>query len=129
VKFLLDTHLLIWAVTADKKLSASAAALIDDMGNTLVFSVLSLWEIALKRGLDRKDFLYEARFVRQSLLKNGYEELPILSQHVLAVDTLPPIHKDPFDRLLIAQAITEGIVLLTSNATVAQYPGPMRLAR
>ncbi|MDR2678561.1 MAG: type II toxin-antitoxin system VapC family toxin [Zoogloeaceae bacterium] len=129
MKYLLDTHLLIWAVTADKKLSASAAALIDDMGNTLVFSVLSLWEIALKRGLDRKDFLYEARFVRQSLLNNGYEELPILSQHVLAVDTLPPLHKDPFDRLLIAQAITEGIVLLTADATVARYPGPVRLAR
>jgi PIN domain nuclease of toxin-antitoxin system len=76
VKYLLDTHLLIWAVTADKKLSASAAALIDDMENTLVFSVLSLWEIALKRGLNRKDFLYEARFVRQFLLNHGYEELP-----------------------------------------------------
>jgi PIN domain nuclease of toxin-antitoxin system len=128
VKYLLDTHLLIWAVTEDKKLSADTAALIDDMENTLVFSVLSLWEIALKRGLDRRDFLYDARVVRQSLLNNGHEELSILSQHVVAVDELPPIHKDPFDRLLVAQATVEGIVLLTADATVAQYPGPVRLA-
>jgi PIN domain nuclease of toxin-antitoxin system len=129
VKYLLDTHLLIWAVTEDKKLSADTAALIDDMENTLVFSVLSLWKIALKRGLDRKDFLYDARGVRQSLLDNGYEELSILSQHVVAVDKLPPIHKDPFDRLLVSQATVEGIVvLLTADATMAQYPGPVRLA-
>ncbi|MDR1662333.1 MAG: type II toxin-antitoxin system VapC family toxin [Azoarcus sp.] len=95
MKYLRDTHLPIWAVTADKRLSTSAAALIDDMENTLLFSVLSLWEIALKRGLDRKDFLYDASLVRQSLLRNGYEELPILSQHVIAVDTLPPFTKTP----------------------------------
>jgi PIN domain nuclease of toxin-antitoxin system len=128
VKYLLDTHLLIWAVTGDKKLSATAAALIDDAENTPVFSVLSPWEIALKRGLRRKDFLYDAQLVHQALLKNGYEELSILSQHVVAVDALPPIHKDPFDRLLVAQAMAEGIVLLTADATVAQYPGPVRLA-
>ena len=128
MRYLLDTHLLIWAVTEDKKLSASAAALIEDMENTLIFSVLSLWEIALKRGFNRKDFLYDANFVRQSLINNGYEELPILSQHVAAVETLPPIHKDPFDRLLLAQASAEGLVLLTTDALVAQYPGPVRLA-
>jgi PIN domain nuclease of toxin-antitoxin system len=123
VKYLLETHLLIWAVTGDKKLPADTAALISDTENTLLFSVLSLWEIALKRGLNRKDFLYDARLVRQSLLNNGYEELSILSQHVIAVDALPPIHKDPFDRLLVAQAIVEGVELLTADATVAQYPG------
>jgi PIN domain nuclease of toxin-antitoxin system len=70
----------------------------------------------------------DARVLRHGLLETGYQELPILSQHVIAVDTLPPIHKDPFDRLLVAQATTEGIVLLTADATVAQYPGPVRLA-
>jgi PIN domain nuclease of toxin-antitoxin system len=128
VKYLLDTHLLIWAVTGDKKLPANIAALVRDTENTLLFSVLSLWEIALKRGLNRKDFLYDARLVRQSLLENGYAELSILSQHVVAVDALPPIHKDPFDRLLVAQAIVEGVELLTADATVAQYPGPVRMA-
>jgi PIN domain nuclease of toxin-antitoxin system len=62
------------------------------------------------------------------LLETGHEELPILSQRVITVDALPPIHKDPFDRLLVAQATTEGIVLLTADAAMAQYPGPVRLA-
>jgi PIN domain nuclease of toxin-antitoxin system len=106
MKYLLDTHLLIRGVTDDKKLPASAATLIADAKNTLIFSVLSLWEIALKRGLNRKNFLYDARLVRQALLSHGYEELPILSQHIVAVDALPAIHKDPFDRLLVAQAMS-----------------------
>jgi PIN domain nuclease of toxin-antitoxin system len=100
-----------------------------DSANRFFFSVASLWEITIKNRRNQPDFRMDARILRRGLLDAGYEELPILSQHVLAVDTLPPIHKDPFDRLLIAQAITEGIVLLTSDATVAQYPGPMRLAR
>ncbi|GHT96072.1 twitching motility protein PilT [Betaproteobacteria bacterium] len=129
MKFLLDTHLLIWAVTEDRRLSVRALNLITDTRNEIFFSVLSLWEIAIKRGQNRADFLYEPRAVRRALLDNGYQELPILSQHVVDIDSLPPIHKDPFDRLLIAQAMAEGITLLTADATVAQYSGPIQLVR
>ncbi len=96
--------------------------------NTLYFSVASLWEIAIKSGLRRPDFQVDARVLRHGLLDNGYQELAIVSAHVVAIDVLPPIHKDPFDRLLIAQAGVEGITLLTDDATVAKYPGPVRLA-
>ncbi|GHU37970.1 twitching motility protein PilT [Betaproteobacteria bacterium] len=126
MKFLLDTHLLIWAVTEDQRLPVRAFELITDIQNEIFFSVLSLWEIAIKRGQHRADFLYEPRRVRRALLDNGYQELPILSHHVVDIDNLPPIHKDPFDRLLVAQAMAGGITLLTADATVAQYPGPVQ---
>jgi len=67
--------------------------------------------------------------LRRGLLDNGYAELPVTGVHALAVDTLPPIHKDPFDRILVAQALSEGIVLLTADSLVAQYPGPVREVR
>ncbi|WP_338068579.1 type II toxin-antitoxin system VapC family toxin [Azotobacter chroococcum] len=89
---------------------------------------LSLWETAIKRGLGRNDFQVDARVLRRGLLDNGYNELPITSEHSVAIDTLPPIHKDPFDRILVAQAMVEGIILLTADALVARYPGPVRLA-
>ena len=94
--------------------------------NELFFSVASLWEIAIKCGLGRDDFKVDARVLRRSLLDNGYSELPISSEHVVAIDALPPIHKDPFDRLLVAQATVEGITLLTVDSRVADYPGPVR---
>lgn len=85
-----------------------------------------MWEIVIKCGLGRKDFQVDPRLLRRGLLDNGYNELPILSEHAVAIGTLPPIHKDPFDRLLVAQAIVEGITLLTSDAYVAEYPGPVK---
>ncbi len=94
--------------------------------NELFFSAASLWEIDIKRGLGRDDFQVDARLLRRGLLDNGYSELPIGSEHVVAIDSLPSIHKDPFDRLLVAQATVEGITLLTSDPRVAQYPGPVR---
>jgi PIN domain nuclease of toxin-antitoxin system len=98
-----------------------------DPENELFFSAASLWEIAIKRGLGGADFQVDARVLRRGLIDNGYRELPILSEHAVAIDALPPIHKDPFDRMLIAQAMVEGITLLTDDATVAQYPGPVQL--
>jgi PIN domain nuclease of toxin-antitoxin system len=82
-------------------------------GKEFVFSDASIWEIAIKRGLGRSDFLFDPRETRRQMIENGYEELPVLGQHAVAVDVLPPIHKDPFDRILIAQAMVEGITLLT----------------
>jgi PIN domain nuclease of toxin-antitoxin system len=87
----------------------------------------SLWEVVIKRGLGRDDFEADSRLLRRGLLDNGYGELPMGSEHVLAIENLPAIHKDPFDRILIAQAQVEGITLLTADPTVAQYPGPIRL--
>ena len=126
MKLLLDTHLLLWAAGAPRKLSRQARTLIDDPDNELLFSAASLWEVAIKRGLGREDFKVDARLLRRGLLDNGYGELPIISDHVVATESLPPIHKDPFDRILVAQATVEGVTLLTIDSQVAQYPGPIK---
>lgn len=126
MKLLLDTHLLLWAAGEPGKLSKAARALIDGPENELFFSAASLWEIVIKRGLGREDFKVDARLLRRGLLDNGYSELPIASDHAVALETLPPLHKDPFDRILVAQAQVEGITLLTADPQVAQYPGPVR---
>jgi PIN domain nuclease of toxin-antitoxin system len=126
VKLLLDTHLLLWTAEGPRRLSKVARALISDQDNELLFSAASLWEIAIKRSLGRDDFQVDSLLLRRGLLDNGYVELPITSKHALATDGLPPIHKDPFDRILIAQATVEGITLLTVDPLVAQYPGPVR---
>ncbi len=97
--------------------------------NDPLFSVASIWEVAIKPGLGRGDFEVNPGVLRLVLLDNGYNELPILSEHVVAIDSLPPIHKDPFDRLLVAQATVEGVTLLTADSVVAQYPGPVRMVQ
>ena len=127
MKLLLDTHLLMWAAEGIDCVPPGARAPMADPENELFFSAASLWEIAIKRGLGRADFQVDARVLRRGLIDNGYRELPILSEHAVAIDALPPIHKDPFDRMLVAQALVEGITLLTDDATVAQYPGPVQL--
>ncbi|WP_354683100.1 type II toxin-antitoxin system VapC family toxin [Cupriavidus necator] len=127
MKVLLDTHLLLWAALTPDRLSSDARAVLDSQSTELFFSAASLWEIAIKQGLARADFRVDARVLRRGLLDNGYSELPIGSEHAVAIDCLPLIHKDPFDRLLVAQATVEGITLLTSDSVVAQYPGPVRL--
>ena len=126
MKLLLDTHLLLWAAGEPKRLSKQARTLIDNPDNELLFSAASLWEVAIKRGLGREDFKVDTRLLRRGLLDNGYSELPIISDHVVATESLPPIHKDPFDRALVAQATVEGITLLTIDSLVAQYPGPIK---
>jgi PIN domain nuclease of toxin-antitoxin system len=126
VKLLLDTHLLLWAAGTPDRLPAVARDLIEDPGNILIFSVASLWEIAIKRGLGRDDFRVDPRLLRRGLIDNGYAELAITSEHVVAVESLPPLHRDLFDRLLIAQATAEGVTLLTSDKALAAYPGPIR---
>jgi len=126
VKLLLDTHLLLWAAGEPDRLPASARAMLDDPRNEPLFSAASLWEIAIKRGLGRGDFQVDPRLLYRGLLDNGYAEVPVTGRHGVALDGLPPLHKDPFDRILVAQAIEEGIVLLTGDPMVAQYPGPIR---
>ena len=126
MKLLLDTHLLLWAAGDPDRLSPAAQSLISDPENEPLFSSASIWEIAIKHGLRRDVLQLDPRLVRRALLDNGYGELPITSDHAVAIDGLPPIHKDPFDRILVAQSIVEGITLLTSDPLVGRYPGPIR---
>ena len=126
MKFLLDTHLLLWVAGEPGRLSAAARQLLEDPQNELLFSAASLWEISIKKGLGRNDFRVDPRLLRRGLLDNGYGELPICSEHAVMIESLPPLHKDPFDRLLLAQALVEGITLLTADAMVAQYPALVR---
>jgi len=123
---LLDTHLLLWVISQSRRLSQQARQLIGDPNNELLFSVASLWEIAIKHGRDRDDFQVDPRLLRRGLLDNSYRELPITGEHAVAVAGLPPLHRDPFDRLLVAQSVVEGIMLLTADPLVAQYPAPVR---
>ena len=126
MRLLLDTHLLLWAARPSPRLSRQARRLIDDWDNELVVSTASLWEIAIKSGLRRPDFPVDAALFRRNLLNNGYQELAVTGEHAVAVVNLPPLHRDPFDRILVAQSIVEGITLLTSDPRIAQYPAPVR---
>ncbi|QIT55931.1 type II toxin-antitoxin system VapC family toxin [Aquisalimonas sp. 2447] len=123
---LLDTHLLLWAAGQPDRLSPAARDLITDASNVLWFSAASIWEVTIKHGLGRDDFHVEPHLLRRGLLENGYRELAITGAHTLAVSHLPAIHRDPFDRLLVAQAESEGVLLLTADEIVARYPGPVR---
>ena len=126
MRFLLDTHILLWAASSPKKLSKPLTALLQDTDNSWHFSAASIWEIGIKGTLGRADFQVQGRVLRRGLLDNGYTEIAISSEHALYAENLPPIHKDPFDRILVAQANVEGITLLTSDQLVAKYSGPVR---
>lgn len=97
------------------------------MDNDLAFSVVSLWEIAIKAALRRADFQIDVGELRRNLFGNGYSEIAATGAHAAALANLPLIHKDPFDRMLVAQAMIEGLTLITRDPVVAQYPGPVRL--
>jgi len=123
VKLLLDTHMLLWAAAGT--LPEKAESLVGDISNTLYFSAASIWEISVKKSLGRNDFRVDPEVLRRGLLDNQYYELCITSLHTLAVNDLPMLHKDPFDRMLLAQAKSEGISLLTSDSIMRDYPGPV----
>jgi PIN domain nuclease of toxin-antitoxin system len=123
MRFLLDTHILIWAAGDIALLPKVIRHLIEETGNELLFSPASIWETAIKHGTGRGGFHADPFVLRYRLLENGYVELPINSEHAIAIAGLPLIHKDPFDRILIAQAIIEGVPLITVDQAVLQYPG------
>jgi len=127
VKFLLDTQLLLWSAGEQKKLSRAARAMISDPENAPTFSAASVWEVAIKRSLGRADFRVDPAILRRGLLDNGYGEIPVTGEHAAVVSLLPPIHKDPVDRILVAQSIVEGIPLLTADPVVARYGGLVRV--
>lgn len=124
---LLDTQVLLRAAGLPEALSDDALALLQDPDTDLVYSVASLWEVAIKCGLGRTDFRADARVLRRGLIENGYTELPVRGAHSAAVDLLPEIHSDPFDRILVAQAQIEGLTLLTMDRVVGRYPGSIRV--
>lgn len=126
MRLLLDTHLLVWAMGEPERLPAGCVAMLEDPSNSLLFSVASLWELVIKQALGRPDFNLEPSLLRQALLDGGWQELPIEASHALAVSQLPPLHRDPFDRLLLAQAQVEGLLLLTADSQLSLYPGPIR---
>ena len=127
MRLLLDTHILLWGAIEPERLSRVASALIESPDNEMVFSAFSIWEIAIKTDLGRADFRIDAGMLRRSLFDNGYVELAVTGAHAATLAGLPPIHKDPFDPMLVAQAIVEGFILLRSDPTVAKYPGSIRL--
>lgn len=123
---LLDTNILLWSRITPERLNPTAVALLTSADNRLFFSVASLWEIAIKRSLNRPDFTVDPSLLLRDLLANEYQQIDISSAHALAVMSLPWLHRDPFDRLLIAQAQTESLLLITADSTLARYPGPVQ---
>lgn len=126
MRLLIDTNLLLWAALDDRRFPLTAANLLSDPANELHVSAATIWEVAIKTARGNPSFRVDPLVFRRNLLNNGYIELPITSEHAVAIQSLPPLHKDPFDRILIAQATVEGITLLTSDRQVAKYPGPIR---
>lgn len=126
MKLLLDTHLLLWGASNPERIPLAARSLIEDPAHQLVFSAASLWEIAIKKNLGRADFQVDPALLRRNLLDNDYTELAVTGRHAVAVAGLPALHKDAFDRMLVAQAMADGLLLLTVDPAVARYPGPIQ---
>lgn len=124
MRLLLDTHLLLWAVASSGRLSPETRSLIEDPSNDVHYSAASIWEIAIKSTLRRKDFRVDLSLLRSSFPRMDLAELPVTAEHAAGVTELPPIHRDPFDRLLVAQSIVEPMVLLTNDVALAGY-GPV----
>ncbi len=126
MRLLLDTHLLLWSAFSAARLPLDAIPLLENPENELNFSAASLWEVAIKSSLGRTDFKVDARLLRRGLLDNGYREIAISSEHAVAIAALPPIHKDPFDRILVAQSLVENVTLVTSDVMVSRYAGSIQ---
>jgi len=123
VKYLVDTHLLIWSVANSGKMPETARAILEDVANECVFSAASIWEIALKHIKHPNDIPFDAEDARRLFLDAGYLELPVSARHSSFVEQIPRIHLDPFDRMLVAQAQLEGMQLLTHDHLLPPY-GP-----
>ena len=127
MRLLLDTHLLLWAMAASRKLPKAVKSQLLDSNNEVYYSAASLWEVAIKHDLRRKDFCIDPDSLLGALRASGFLELPVTAAHAVAVTRLPPIHKDPLDRLLVAQGMSEPMVLLTNDAVLAGYGAGVRV--
>lgn len=123
---ILDTHLVIWAL-ADPPRLGPALAIEIEAAERVWFSAVAIWETAIKVGRGRPDFVVDPHRMRRRLIETGWTELPVDGRHAAAAADLPPLHADPFDRLMAAQARVEGLALLTRDPQLARYPGPIRL--
>ena len=123
MRILLDTHVLLWAMGSSRRLPLAARSLILDVSNDVFYSAASVWELAIKSTLRRGDFSVDLPALVRALSRSGFSELPVTSAHAVRVPALPAIHRDPFDRLLVAQSLTEPMTLLTNDAVLAGY-GP-----
>lgn len=121
MRILLDTNVLIRALIDPGLLDATTRTALEDPDNEVMFSAASIWEIAIKSALGRADFQVPPERILEAARDSGFEELPVRSSAALLVATLPPIHRDPFDRLLVAQAISEPARLFTTDAGLAPY--------
>jgi PIN domain nuclease of toxin-antitoxin system len=121
---LADTHILLWAALQPDRIPLRGRQLLEAEDNQPLFSAASLWEISIKHARGRPDFTIDPRRLYRQLLANGWRELAVSVEHALAVLTLPPLHKDPFDRILVAQATVEGAKLLTVDRQLGEYGGP-----
>lgn len=127
MRYLFDTHLLLWLAEGSPRLPRRAVEVAEDPGATILFSAVSLWEIAIKTGLNRPDFHVDPALMQHGLLTNGFEELPVKGVHAIALNALPLLHRDPFDRMLIAQAVAEQVQLLSMDRAFARYSGPIEV--
>lgn len=122
MRYLLDTHAFLWWIVDDLRLSSRTRAIIQDPSNEIWFSAASAWEIAIKAQLGRISFEDDlVAFIPQQVAANGFKNLPVHCEHALRVSRLPLLHRDPFDRILVAQALTERMPLLTDDQIVASY--------
>ena len=121
MRFLLDTHVLLWALIEPSRLAQTIQTVLEDSQNEVLFSAASIWEIAIKYALGRADFQVHPDSILEAALNSGFAELPVRSAAALRVGTLPHLHRDPFDRLLIAQAMTEPAAFYTADETLRAY--------
>jgi PIN domain nuclease of toxin-antitoxin system len=121
VRLLVDTHLLLWAAARSRRLPREARRLLEDPANEVFFSAASLWEIVIKAALRKAAFKVEVSALRPALAEMGFLELPVSGAHAERLASLPPIHRDPFDRMLVAQSLAEPLVLLTNDRMLAEY--------
>ena len=121
MRVILDTHIMIWAIQGSPRLSQSVRDIINDDNNDVYFSTVSLIEISIKRKAHPEDMPFDAREARKLFVENGYEELPIDSLHAEAMDDLPLLHRDPFDRMLLAQAKAEGMKVVSHDNRFPAY--------
>lgn len=121
MKLLLDTHIALWAITADPKLPQSALNMIMSANNEIIVSAASIWEISIKHSLGRGNMPVSGNEAFGYFQEAGYRLLSVSAEHAAYVENLPPIHADPFDRILIAQAICEPMKLITHDTVLSGY--------
>lgn len=126
MKILCDTHILIWYITGDNRLSPKARQLIDDITNTVYYSIVSIWEVSIKHNRKPKELTLSAQDFSQFCDNQGFEQYPLNQNHIYTIDTLTrpsnaPEHHDPFDRLLISQAKTDGLTFITHDSLIPYY--------